>query len=69
MLTKFTNDATENRIIALESMGHFATKAEYDAAPDMPDGVHSKNEYLIEEYMGLLPGETINWDSTSTWSV
>jgi len=68
-ITKFTNDATENRIIALESMGHFATKAEYDAAPDMPDGVHSKNEYLIEEYMGLLPGESINWDSTPTWGV
>jgi len=67
-ITHFTNDSTENRIIALESMGHFTTKAEYDAAPDMPDEVHSKNEYLIEEYMGLLPGETINWDSTPTWS-
>ena len=67
--TDFNNDDPSNpRIIALESMGHFATKAEYDAAPDMPDGVHSKEEYLIEEYMGL-GNETINWDVNPTWGL
>lgn len=66
--TKFISVTSFTNIIAIESMGHFATKAEYDAAPEMPDGVHSKEEYLIEEYMGLSNGETINWDPTPTWS-
>ena len=59
-VTSFTN------IIAIESMGHFATKAEWDAAPNMPDGVHSKNEYLIEEYMDLTT--PIQWDEIPSWS-
>ena len=68
--TKFDNDDVNNlRIIALESMGHFATKAEYDAADNYPDGTHSKEEYLIEEYMGLGANETINWDPSPTWSI
>lgn len=64
----FNNDDPNNpRIIAIESMGHFATKADYDAAPDMPDGHHYKEEYLIEEYMDLTT--PIQWDSTPTWSI
>lgn len=49
------------RIIAIESMPHFATKAEYDASD-----ITNKDDYLIEEYMGLADGETINWDATPT---
>lgn len=70
-VTKFDNTDTSNpRIIAIESMGHFKTKAEYDAAPDYPnnDYNHHKDEYLIEEYMGLGSNE-FNWDPTPTWSI
>jgi hypothetical protein len=66
--TTFNNDDPNNpRIIAIESMGHFATKADYDAAPDLPDGHHFKEEYLIEEYMDLTT--PIQWDLTPSWSV
>lgn len=50
-----------DNIIAIESMPHFATKAEYDASD-----ITNKDDYLIEEYMGLADGETINWDVTPT---
>ena len=83
-LTKFDNSDTYNpKVIALESMGHFNTLAEYEAAPEIPpvapsghegesgygDGIHSKDEFLIVEYMGLGVGETINWDANPTWGL
>ena len=60
-LKAFCEFDVNTRIIAIESMGHFATKAEYDAST-----IVNKQEYLIEEYMDL--DTPIQWDPTPTWS-
>jgi len=54
-----------NNIIALESMPHVATKAEWD---EIDPGDSHKYDYIIEEYLAEQ-GETvtINWDSEPTF--
>lgn len=54
-----------NNIIALESMPHVATKAEWD---NIDQSDPHKYDYIIEEYLAEQGGTvTINWDSEPTF--
>ena len=55
-LKNATNFDVNTRIIAIQSMGHFKTYAEWLLSDDVPnpnDPAHTKYDYLIEEYMNM----------------
>ena len=57
-------DFNINNIKPLEKMHHVKTKADWDAL-DIEEHPR-KNEYLIEEYMGVAEGE-IQWQESEWW--